>query len=135
MPRITLLRVVNAVLLAGILVAATTEVAAQQQQPTGSTGESSTGELVTTFCKLGQQTKCGEEPARVICTYVFSGEFGRMSGNVGFNFGGIKCETYGTITHYKDYKQGQASGLCVTVPRTEADATRTGRDGDDDATC
>ncbi len=117
-------RAIVALVLGAIAGAGATEIAAQQA-PT-SEGSSGTGELVTTFCRLGQVTECGFEPARTECSWTFDFEVSRVGGSLKVSFGGYKCETIGKVTYYKDFRQDGATGICTTFPRTPADATRTG---------
>lgn len=136
LPRPSATRLLAAVLAAGALLLVAADAVAQTL-PTGD-GSSTTTQLVTTECKLGQVTVCGKVPATTTCSYKWSFEINRVGGSLSVSFGGQECTSTGEVNLYKDFYQNGSTGVCTTFPRTTTDATRTGsEDGGtiDDGTC
>ncbi|MCA0377295.1 MAG: hypothetical protein LCH84_16755 [Gemmatimonadetes bacterium] len=92
--------------------------------------QSSSQELVSTFCGSGMVNECGTEPTNKTCEFEISVTKDPAS-TIGISISFTKCTYHGERKVYKDYYRGGAAGACIKYPRTPADATATGgRDED-----
>lgn len=130
MSRISPLHLVNAALLAGVMLSVSDVVAQQTSPNSGGSGGERT--LVYTACQMGELTKCGSEPVRQNCTFSLQIDLDVFKRSGGFKFGGETCTDVGTKDLFKDFYKEAPYGFCYVVRRTPPDATRREDDGSEE---